>query len=111
MSERVLLLVGTPKGSFILDGDPARDAWSIRGPACGGWPVHDISAAPDGTLYAAAGSPWFGPAVWRSDDLGETFSTFRAVPRSANGRTYRRISSIPRAFRSPTISAMAGYGR
>jgi photosystem II stability/assembly factor-like uncharacterized protein len=83
MSEtRVLVLLGTPKGAFILEGGPARDAWRIRGPLCEGWPVHDISADRDGTLYAAAGSPWFGPAVFRSDDLGVTWT------HSSEGLTY-----------------------
>jgi photosystem II stability/assembly factor-like uncharacterized protein len=83
MSEqRVLIMVGTPKGAFILEGDDARDAWQIRGPLCEGWPVRDISADADGALYAAAGSPWFGPAVFRSDDLGTTWS------HSSEGLTY-----------------------
>jgi hypothetical protein len=79
---RVLLLIGTPKGAFILEGTPARDSWEIRGPMCEGWPVHDISAGPDGSLYAGAGSPWFGPAVFRSDDLGQTWT------HSSEGLTY-----------------------
>jgi photosystem II stability/assembly factor-like uncharacterized protein len=83
MSDRCVLLVGTPKGAFILDGDPQRRSWSLRGPLCEGWPVHDISVEPgSGALLAAAGSPWFGPAVWRSDDLGRTWS------HSSEGLTY-----------------------
>ena len=35
-----------------------------------------------GELLAGAGSPWFGPAVWRSDDLGETWT------HSSEGLTY-----------------------
>jgi photosystem II stability/assembly factor-like uncharacterized protein len=75
MATRVLLLVGTRKGVFIAESDAARSAWTRRGPLCEGWPVHDVSVdAADGALYAAAGSPWYGPAVWRSDDLGETWT-------------------------------------
>ena len=80
---RVSLLVGTAKGSFILDGDAARDRWMVRGPGCEGWPVSDISVAPDTeTLLAGAASPWYGPAVWRSDDLGVTWT------HSSEGLTY-----------------------
>jgi photosystem II stability/assembly factor-like uncharacterized protein len=80
---RALLLLGTPKGAFILDGDGARREWTMREPVCGGWPVHDISVDPStGALLAGAGSPWFGPAVWRSDDLGATWS------HSSEGLTY-----------------------
>jgi photosystem II stability/assembly factor-like uncharacterized protein len=70
-----MLLLGTPKGAFILDSDGSRREWRVREPVCGGWPVHDISVdRRSGALLAGAGSPWFGPAVWRSDDLGATWS-------------------------------------
>jgi photosystem II stability/assembly factor-like uncharacterized protein len=75
MTARCVLLLGTPKGAFFLDGNPERRDWALRGPVCGGWPVHDISIdRSTGALLAGAGSPWFGPAVWRSDDLGETWT-------------------------------------
>lgn len=80
---RVLLLVGTPKGAFILESDAARTDWSIRGPLCEGWPIHDLVVEPaSGAILAAGGSPWYGPAVWRSDDLGATWS------HSSDGLTY-----------------------
>ena len=83
MSERCVLLVGTPKGAFLLDGDSTRRDWSVRGPLCDGWPIHDISVEPSsGALLAGGGSPWYGPAVWRSDDLGETWT------HSSEGLTY-----------------------
>lgn len=75
MAGRVTLLVGTPKGAFLLDGDTARNAWRLRGPSCEGWPIHDISVEPGtGALLAGGGSPWYGPGVWRSDDLGATWT-------------------------------------
>ena len=76
MDQRVLLLVGTKKGVFILDEDGAAgDAWRVRGPLCEGWPINVVCHDPaTGRLYAGGGSPWFGAAVWRSDDLGETWT-------------------------------------
>ena len=75
MTDRVALLIGTPKGAFILDGDASRRDWSVRGPLCEGWPIHDISVHPgSGALLAGGGSPWYGPAVWRSDDLGRSWT-------------------------------------
>lgn len=72
---RVLLLVGTPKGAFILESDAARRDWSLRGPMCEGWPIHDLVVEPGtGALLAAGGSPWYGAAVWRSEDLGATWT-------------------------------------
>src|SRR5437870_5166896 len=97
MSRRVLILVGTKKGAFILAGDERRRDWSVRGPFCDAWPIHHLNVSPPatrssvslresdptrGTLYAAGGSEWFGPAVWRSHDLGETWA------QSGEGLTY-----------------------
>jgi photosystem II stability/assembly factor-like uncharacterized protein len=83
MAQRCAVLVGTPKGAFVLDGDGGRRQWRVRGPACDGWPIHDISVDPStGALLAGGGSPWYGPAVWRSEDLGETWT------HSADGLTY-----------------------
>lgn len=83
MTTRVALLVGTPKGAFILDGDGRRRNWSLRGPMCTAWPTHDVSVEPEsGALLAGGGSPWYGPAVWRSDDLGATWT------HSSEGLTY-----------------------
>jgi photosystem II stability/assembly factor-like uncharacterized protein len=83
MADRILLLVGTKKGAFIVEGDETRDRWDVRGPTCEGWPIQDISVdRPTGRLYAGGGSPWFGPTVFRSDDLGRTWS------QSSAGLTY-----------------------
>jgi hypothetical protein len=83
VTNRVSLLIGTPKGAFILDGDPSRSAWTTRGPLCESWPVHDISVEPGtGALLAGAASEWYGPAVWRSENLGETWT------HSSEGLTY-----------------------
>jgi len=83
MAKRVALLVGTRKGLFVLDGDGERDDWAVRGPLCEGWPIHDAIMDPaSGAIMAAGGSNWYGPAVWRSDDLGETWT------HSSEGLTY-----------------------
>ncbi|GAC1669187.1 MAG: exo-alpha-sialidase [Candidatus Limnocylindrales bacterium] len=80
---RTLLLVGTRKGAFILDGGADRRAWAVSEPMCEGWPIHDLQWDPaTGSIYAAGGSPWFGAAVFRSDDLGATWT------HSSEGLTY-----------------------
>ena len=80
---RTLLLVGTRKGAFILDGGADRRNWAISEPLCEGWPIHDLQWDPStGSIYSAAGSPWFGPAVFRTDDLGATWT------HSSEGMTY-----------------------
>ena len=71
---KVVLLVGTRKGLFVLDSED-RKSWRTRGPFCESWPVyHAIYDDSTGTIYVAAGSEWHGAAVWRSSDLGETWA-------------------------------------
>jgi hypothetical protein len=83
MGKRVLMLVGTKKGAFILESDADRRDWSMRGPLCEGWPIHDLIVEPaSGAIFAAGGSPWYGGAVFRSDDLGESWT------HSSAGLTY-----------------------
>jgi photosystem II stability/assembly factor-like uncharacterized protein len=71
---KVVLLVGTRKGCFVLESDGDRAKWDLRGPYCEGWPVyHAVYNADDGSILAAAASEWHGSAIWRSPDLGETW--------------------------------------
>ena len=72
---RVVLLVGTRKGCFVLESDADRRDWDVRGPFCEGWPIYHAVADPDsGAIYAAAASEWHGAGVWRSTDLGESWA-------------------------------------
>ena len=72
---QVLVLVGTKKGTFLLKSDAARRDWALSGPFCATSPIqHAIGDPETGTIYAAAGDAWFGPAVWKSTDLGETWT-------------------------------------
>jgi photosystem II stability/assembly factor-like uncharacterized protein len=83
MKRRLLVLLGTKKGAFILEGDETRQAWQVRGPLCEGWPLNHVTADPrTGALFAGGRSFWYGPAVFRSDDLGTTWS------HSSEGLTY-----------------------
>jgi photosystem II stability/assembly factor-like uncharacterized protein len=71
---RVLVLVGTRKGCFVLESDGERRDWSARGPYCDGWPIyHAVHDPQTGALYAAAASEWHGAGVWRSADVGATW--------------------------------------
>jgi len=84
MMTKVLILLGTKKGAFILESDAARRAWALRGPFCETWPLNHVVAEPaSGAIFAAGGNEWFGPAVWRSTDLGATWT------HSSEGLAYR----------------------
>jgi hypothetical protein len=75
MTNKVLILVGTKKGAFVLESDATRRSWELRGPYCETWPMNHVIADPaTGTIYGGGGSEWFGPAVWKSTDLGATWT-------------------------------------
>lgn len=72
---KVLVLLGTRKGVFIVESDRQRRDWNLRGPFCQCWPMnHVIADTETATIYGAGGDQWFGPAVWKSSDLGENWS-------------------------------------
>lgn len=94
MSKRVMVMIGTKKGTFIAESDTSRKDWKLRGPMAGGFmefdgnkfPVNliamDVNFDPKTqTLFSAtAGSGGNGlyeskntPAIRRSTDLGETW--------------------------------------
>ncbi len=94
---RTLLLVGTRKGLFTLESDEGRRDWSVRGPFCESWPVyHAVHDPKSGSIYAAAASEWFGQAVWRSKDLGETWehSSEGIGYGDDSGRKISKVSSL-----------------
>jgi hypothetical protein len=73
----VVVLVGTTKGLFALAAPAERDRWTLAGPwFCG----EEISAAALDTrsgrprLLVGATSAHWGPSVYRSDDLGRTWT-------------------------------------
>jgi photosystem II stability/assembly factor-like uncharacterized protein len=75
MAGRTLVLIGTKKGVFIAESDARRTDWELRGPFCEHWPMNHVIADPKtGTIYGAGGNEWFGPAIWRSTDLGATWT-------------------------------------
>ena len=93
---RTLLLVGTRKGCFLVESEDRRD-WTIRGPFCEGWPVyHAIHDSGTGAIYAAAASEWHGSAVWRSPDLGETWtlSSEGLAYEADSGKKLSKVSTL-----------------
>jgi hypothetical protein len=94
---RTLLLIGTRKGCFLLESDRDRREWALRGPFCEGWPVyHAVHDRSTGAIYAAAASEWLGSAVWRSPDLGETWtlSSEGLAYEADSGRKVSKVSTL-----------------
>ncbi|MEX2644536.1 MAG: sialidase family protein [Acetobacterales bacterium] len=88
MARKVLILLGTKKGTFLFEGDEGRRKWALKGPFCETWPINHVVADPaTGTIYAGGGNEWFGPAVWKSEDFGETWTHSSAGLGYAEGET------------------------
>src|SRR5437879_5380724 len=71
----VRVLVGTPKGAFVLTSDGNRGRWDVSGPHFGGWEIYHLKGSPadPNRLYAAPSSGWFGQMIQRSNDGGKTW--------------------------------------
>ena len=82
-----VLFVGTRKGLWRLSADASRSTWSVAGPAFLGHIAHHAVLDPRDrkTLLLAAKTGHLGPTVFRSTDLGRTWTE----------------SSLPPAFASP----------
>lgn len=70
-----MVLVGTRKGLFRLEGDDARRDWHVEGPLLDAWGVyHATLDRRSRAIYAAANHYTYGPTVQRSTDMGETWT-------------------------------------
>jgi hypothetical protein len=93
MANKIMLLLGTKKGAFIIESDDARASWKLRGPYCEAWPINHVIADPGtGTIYAGGGNAWFGPAVWKSPDFGASWTHSSEGLAYAQGET--PVSSV-----------------
>jgi photosystem II stability/assembly factor-like uncharacterized protein len=101
MAARTLILLGTEKGGFLLELDVARRPLQLRGPFNQAMPVQHLAwDAARGVLLAAAGSPWYGPLVWRSEDLGGSWT------QASEGLTYGEGEDDPAVTRVWNITAV-----
>jgi len=97
---RLLVLVGTRKGLFILSSDPARRAWAIDGPHFLGEAVnHAVLDPRDGrTLLAAVKAGHLGPTVFRSDDLGRSWKEAQTPPAFPKASDSAQAMSVSHVF-------------
>src|SRR5687767_4108738 len=97
---RVVLLVGTRKGLFILSADPDRSQWRLDGPHFLGEVVNHAVVDPrDGrTVLAAVKAGHLGPTVFRSEDLGATWKEAARPPQFARAREGEAGDSVAHVF-------------
>jgi photosystem II stability/assembly factor-like uncharacterized protein len=86
------LLVGTRKGAWLIAGDQARKAWAMAGPMFLGHIIQHVvhDPRPGGHLLAACRTGHLGPTVFRSADLGVTWSEASRPPAFAEGDAHGR---------------------
>lgn len=87
-----VLLVGTRKGAWLLAADAARHRWAMNGPMFLGHVVQHLVLDPRDrtTLLMASKTGHLGPTVFRSDDLGRSWSEASRPPAFREGDTYGR---------------------
>jgi photosystem II stability/assembly factor-like uncharacterized protein len=71
-----VLMVGTKKGMWLGRSDESRSDWEWEGPHFEMQGVYSTMVDKRGgstRLLAGSASSWFGPQVYRSDDLGQTW--------------------------------------
>lgn len=83
MMRKILVLVGTRKGLFVLESDEARQAWTLEGPFLKGWQIFGVTAdfRQGPVLLAGVSSYVYGPHVQISRDLGRTWEPVEASPK------------------------------
>ncbi|MHB8351765.1 MAG: WD40/YVTN/BNR-like repeat-containing protein [Thermoplasmata archaeon] len=72
---KVRILVGTRKGTYVVEGDRRRRSWKVGPVAHVGNEVYHVVADPrhPGDLYAAVNNQFFGPEVQRSRNWGKSW--------------------------------------
>ena len=85
--QRIRILVGTRKGTYIVAGDGRRKKWTVGPVAHEGSEIYHVVADPrhPGELYAAVNSDFWGPMVQRSKNWGKTWKEI-ATPLTPGGK-------------------------
>lgn len=94
---RTVLLVATRKGAWLFHGDAQRQHWRVDGPHFLGHTISHLLLDPrDGrTLLAAARTGHLGPTVFRSSDMGRTWTEASRPPAFAQPAQPAAANSLP----------------
>ncbi len=102
MGKKVMVFVGTTKGSFIFTSDEKRKNWQMSDIQFKGWNVMHMQLDPrDNRLHAATSHFVYGPTTHHSDDLGKTWMQAKQSPSLTRvSKSGRPASTVDEAFRS-----------
>jgi photosystem II stability/assembly factor-like uncharacterized protein len=89
----VALFVGTRKGAFVFRADAARRTWTLEGPIFLGHQLNHVVLDPRDrrTLLAAAKTGHLGPTIFRSSDLGKSWTEASRPPAFPKGEPAARV--------------------
>ncbi|HYA11282.1 MAG TPA: exo-alpha-sialidase [Thermoplasmata archaeon] len=105
MAEKtVRVLVGTRKGTYIVQSNAARKSWKVGPVSNAGREIYHVSPDPrhPGALYAAVNSGFWGPILYRSSNWGKTWQeattplTPRAKERTPSFDPDNPLAPVPR---------------
>ena len=102
--KKVRVLLGTRKGTYIVESDTKRRNWKVRPPSNSGRDIFHVTADPrwPGTLYSAVNSGFWGPIVYRSSNWGKTWeeiATPLTPPSKGREPSFESDTSSPTAKR------------
>jgi len=101
-SLKVMVLIGTRKGGFILQSDNERETWEMKGPIFKGWNVmHLTFDERDQRLHAAVVHDVYGPSTHYSDDFGESWTQGREAPSFPRPSNSSRPLGTPEEVKDP----------
>lgn len=105
----VHLMIGTHKGAFFLRSGTSREKWTLEGPFLKGLPVEYLIAPnPDSTgIFASVTNLFYGPQLYKTPDLEQTWQVIENGPRFADGRghTVEKIWVVQGGHKSDRIYA------
>jgi hypothetical protein len=98
--KKLLLLVATRKGAWLMHADGARRTFRLDGPHFLGHVIHHLVLDPrDGrTLLAAAKTGHLGPTVFRSTDLGRSWQEAKRPPAFPKAKDGERARTVDHTF-------------
>jgi hypothetical protein len=99
MASRILILIGTKKGAFVLSGDSSRRKWEVAPPVCFGHVIHHFVQDPRSPkhMLIAAKTGHLGPTVYHSSDGGRKWKEATrppAFPKAGEGERALAVGHV-----------------
>ena len=99
-AKKVVLLIATRKGAWLLHSDKSRKTWRVDGPHFLGQIINHLVLDPRDcrTLLAAAKTGHLGPTIFRSTNLGRSWKEAKQPPAFAKAREGVKGRAVDHTF-------------